>query len=201
MVQFSPSYCLLDYLCIKVITILLFFKIFIYIYLGRYNLSLPTVTCSCGKTWDVSISDLVESGYWPATVHFETLYTVDLFTTYEDLKITAPGMSRQAFVGMRTKLFGRVSTSLKQLSTTCIYLVSWSILFSLSYQSGKICGDTMQKSFLEWSYAKFEVERLSQVHQFLCPACTPSMLAVAVDGNRKLYRFKSLPGCVKFLST
>ncbi|KAM8865050.1 uncharacterized protein ACB058_006427 [Synchiropus picturatus] len=39
---------------------------------------------------------------------------------------------------------------------------------------GKICGDTMQKSFLEWSYAKCEVERLSEVDQFRCPACTPS---------------------------
>ncbi|XP_034556273.1 uncharacterized protein LOC117824805 isoform X2 [Notolabrus celidotus] len=137
---------------------------------GRYNLSLPTLSCSCGKTLSVSIGDLVESGYWQATVNFETVYEVDLFTTYEDLKITAPGMSRQAFVSMleqRTKLFGR---------------------------SGKICGDTMQKSFLEWTYAKFEVERLSQVQHFQCPACTPSMLAVAVDGNRKLYRFKSQPG-------
>ncbi|KAI9541113.1 hypothetical protein NQZ68_034218, partial [Dissostichus eleginoides] len=25
-------------------------------------------------------------------------------------------------------------------------------------RSGKICGDTLQKSFLEWTYAKFEVE-------------------------------------------
>ncbi|XP_058494830.1 uncharacterized protein LOC131465891 [Solea solea] len=137
---------------------------------GRYNLFLPSVNCSCGKTLSVTISDLVESGYWPATVNFETLYMVDLFTTYEDLKITAPGMSRQAFVSMlecRTKLFGR---------------------------SGKICGDTMQRAFLEWAYAKFEVEKLSQVQHFQCPACTPSMLAVAVDGNRKLYRFKSQPG-------
>ncbi|KAK5933254.1 hypothetical protein CgunFtcFv8_013749 [Champsocephalus gunnari] len=61
-------------------------------------------------------------------------------------------------------------------------------------RSGKICGDTLQKSFLEWTYAKFEVERLSQVQHFQCPSCTPSMLAVAVDGNRKLYRFKSQPG-------
>ncbi|ROJ66258.1 hypothetical protein DPX16_16521 [Anabarilius grahami] len=118
----------------------------------------------------VTISDLVESGYWPATVNFETLYMLDLFTTYEDLKITAPGMSRQAFVSIlecRTKLFGR---------------------------SGKICGDTMQRAFLEWAYAKFEVDKMSQVQHFQCPACTPSMLAVAVDGNRKLYRFKSQPG-------
>lgn len=137
---------------------------------GKYNLFLPSVNCSCGKTLPVTISDLVESGYWPATVNFETLYMVDLFTTYEDLKITAPGMSRQAFVSMlecRTKLFGR---------------------------SGKICGDTMQRAFLEWAYAKFEVDKLSQVQHFQCPACTPSMLAVAVDGNRKLYRFKSQPG-------
>ncbi|TKS90332.1 hypothetical protein D9C73_024464 [Collichthys lucidus] len=106
--------------------------------LGRYNFFLPSVNCSCGKTSPVTISDLVESGYWPATVNFETLYMVDLFTTYEDLKITAPGISGQAFVSMlecRTKLFGR---------------------------SGKICGDTMQRAFLEWAYAKFEVDKLSQ---------------------------------------
>ncbi|XP_040922261.1 uncharacterized protein LOC121200824 [Toxotes jaculatrix] len=134
---------------------------------GRYNLYLPSISCSCGKTWSVGISDLVESGYLPATVNFETVYAVDLFTTYEDLKITATGMSRQASVSMlehRTKLFGR---------------------------SGKICGDTMQTAFLEWTYAKFEV---CQVQHFQCPACTPSMLAVAVDGNRKLYRFKSQQG-------
>ncbi|KAM8851628.1 uncharacterized protein ACB058_010793 [Synchiropus picturatus] len=59
---------------------------------------------------------------------------------------------------------------------------------------GKICGDTMQKSFLEWSYAKCEVERLSEVDELRCPVCTPSMLAVSVDGNRKLYRFKSHSG-------
>ncbi|XP_062414077.1 uncharacterized protein LOC134122785 isoform X1 [Pungitius pungitius] len=137
---------------------------------GRYNLSLPCVSCPCGKSWSLDIGDLVDSGYWPATANFDTLYTVDLFSTFEDLKITAPGMSRQAFVSMlehRTKVFGR---------------------------SGQICGDTMQKAFLEWIYAKFEVERMSLVQHFQCPACTPSMLAVAVDGNRKLYRFKSQPG-------
>lgn len=88
---------------------------------GRYNLSLPTVTFSCGKTWDASISDRVETGFWPATVCFETLYTVDLLTTYEDLRMTVPGMSQQAFVsmlGQHTKLFSWVSTSLKQMSTS-----------------------------------------------------------------------------------
>ena len=58
----------------------------------------------------------------------------------------------------------------------------------------------MQKAFLEWTYAKFEVEKLCEVQHFQCPACTPSMLAVAVDGNRKLYRFKSQLGYVCFLT-
>ncbi|XP_024128979.1 uncharacterized protein LOC112147084 [Oryzias melastigma] len=128
---------------------------------GRYNLSLPKATCSCGKTWDAGIGDLVQSGYWPATVNFKTLYTLDLVAYYEDLKVTAPEMSRHAFVGMleqRTKVFGR---------------------------SGKICGDTMQKAFLQWSYAKVDVERLSQTNHFESPASTPSMLAVAEDGNHQ----------------
>ncbi|TKS88108.1 hypothetical protein D9C73_022232 [Collichthys lucidus] len=68
------------------------------------------------------------------------------------------------------------------------------VLHNRASMSGKICGDTMQRAFLEWAYAKFEVDKLSQVQHFQCPACTPSMLAVAVDGNRKLYRFKSQPG-------
>ncbi|KAI4799490.1 hypothetical protein KUCAC02_016866 [Chaenocephalus aceratus] len=83
---------------------------------GRYNLFLPQIKCPCGKTWSIGLGDLAESGYWPATVHVETLYAVDLFTTYEDLKIAAPGMSRQAFVSMlehRTELFGRLSTRWK----------------------------------------------------------------------------------------
>lgn len=125
--SFLPHTFFFAHLCFTVTD--LFLKNISY-FLGRYNLSLPTVGCSCGKTWEISISDLVESGYWPATAHFETLYTVDLFTTYEDLKVTAPGMSRQAFVSMldqRTTFFGRVSISLRKSSTwlnyfeTCLY--------------------------------------------------------------------------------
>ena len=70
----------------------------------------------------MDIADLVESGYWPATVNFETLYAVDLFSTFEDLKVAAPGMSRQAFVSMlehRTKVFGRVSISWYYFPTAC----------------------------------------------------------------------------------
>ncbi|KAL0172159.1 hypothetical protein M9458_032470, partial [Cirrhinus mrigala] len=51
------------------------------------------------------------------------------------------------------------------------------------------CGDTLQRSFLEFSYCAFEEDNLSCGAPFTCPACTPDMLAISVDGNRKLYRF------------
>ncbi|KAJ8387989.1 hypothetical protein AAFF_G00147800 [Aldrovandia affinis] len=38
---------------------------------------------------------------------------------------------------------------------------------------------------------RHELEKLCKVELFTCPACTPHMLAVSVDGNRKLYRFKN----------
>ncbi|KAF3856843.1 hypothetical protein F7725_017566 [Dissostichus mawsoni] len=128
----------------------------------RYNLFLPQINCTCGKTWSIGIGDLVESGYWPATVNFETLYAVDLFTTYED-------------------------------QDHCPWNVTASFCQHARTSDKALRSDMWRhtaESFLEWTYAKFEVE----VQHFQCPSCTPSMLAVAVDGNRKLYRFKSQPG-------
>ncbi|ROL52945.1 hypothetical protein DPX16_5496 [Anabarilius grahami] len=68
---------------------------------GRYNLTLPSLeTPCCGKTWAVGLSDLLKSGYWPASIHFETVYEAGLFRSFLDLKLFAPGLSRQAFLGM-----------------------------------------------------------------------------------------------------
>ncbi|XP_073799249.1 uncharacterized protein isoform X2 [Danio rerio] len=82
------------------------------------------------------------------------------------MKLTAPGMSRQSFTGLleqRTEFFGR---------------------------DGKICADAFQRSFFEWRYCQFEIDQLCGLKVFDCPACSPFMLAVSVDGNRKMYRFK-----------
>eukprot|EP00063_Salmo_salar_P096381 XP_014071216.1 PREDICTED: uncharacterized protein LOC106613464 [Salmo salar] len=92
---------------------------------GCYKLSLPDLNCSgCLRHWRVGLDKLVKSGYWPATMTYQTIFTVDLFKSFEDIKVLAPRCSRHAFVGMldeRTKHFGR---------------------------SGKICGGTFQKPFL-----------------------------------------------------
>ena len=96
---------------------------------GRYDLSLPLVTCkSCLKTWTPGLKDLQSNGYWPGNVDFQTVYSTDVFHTFEEFKVSAPGLSRQAFVKMlvdRTSNFGRVngvtpSTSAVPILDCCI---------------------------------------------------------------------------------
>ncbi|KAF1380183.1 hypothetical protein PFLUV_G00184130 [Perca fluviatilis] len=58
-------------------------------------------------------------------------------------------------------------------------------------RSGDITADSFRKSFFEWEAVRFEVDKLCLVDHFDCPACSPDMLAVSVDENRKHYRFKS----------
>lgn len=190
--------------CLHVLSVIRNFKAVVmyvsFFIIGRYNLSLPSLeTSCCGKTWAVGLSDLLRSGYWPASIHFETVYEAGLFRSFLDLKLFAPGLSRQAFLGMldrRTEYNGRVNIVIQ-----CI-LLTWCLFFKvidwLFQQSGKICEDTFQKALLEWTFAQHEVERLCGVQPFKCPACSPSMHAISVDGNRKLYRFNNAHGYVFF---
>ncbi|XP_051236827.1 uncharacterized protein LOC127352456 isoform X2 [Dicentrarchus labrax] len=135
---------------------------------GRYDLNMPELTCEgCQATWTAGLDDLIKTGYWPATLHFVTIYETDLFYTFEDMKMESPGMSFQAYLRMlekRTARFGR---------------------------TGKISSDSFQKRFFEWAAVQYEVDSTCKEEKFICPACTPAMLSVSVDGNRKHYRFKS----------
>ncbi|KAI9525227.1 hypothetical protein NQZ68_009907 [Dissostichus eleginoides] len=134
---------------------------------GRYDLHLPLYVCqTCQQQWTPDFKVLLKSGYWPASVSISTLYTLDLLSSFEELKVISPGFSRQAFAKLlehRTKCGGR---------------------------SGPVNGDALQRSFLEFSYASYEEDQLCRGAPFICPACTPEMLAVSADGNRKLYRFR-----------
>ncbi|KAK5884237.1 hypothetical protein CesoFtcFv8_018080 [Champsocephalus esox] len=134
---------------------------------GRYDLHLPKRVCNtCYYEWTPDWGDLIRSGYWPASVNGDTLYSTDVFKSFEDLKTVAPGLSRQAFLQMlerRTQHYGR---------------------------TGKIHGDVFQRSFLEYMACQYECQKMMCEEPFSCPACTPKMLAVSVDGNRKQYRFR-----------
>ncbi|XP_026119146.1 uncharacterized protein LOC113098333 [Carassius auratus] len=122
---------------------------------GRYDLYLPLVTCkSCLKSGTPEVKDLILNGYWPGTIEFQTVYTVDLFSTFEDFKVTAPGLSRQAFVRMlqsRSMRSGRVGT---------------------------ISVDCFQRSFLEWTYCRHETH--VDMKHFLEMTISPAQLAVRI---------------------
>lgn len=83
---------------------------------GRFDLNLPSVMClSCTKTWSPDLKDIIKGGYWPGTVGFQTVFHPDVFRSFEEAKLIAPGLSRQAFVKLlehRSVQFGRVSTIL-----------------------------------------------------------------------------------------
>lgn len=61
--------------------------------------------------------------------------------------------------------------------------------------------DSFLKSFFEWEAVRFEVDNICKEEPFNCPACTPDMLAVSVDGNRKHYRFKNAASYSKLCIT
>ena len=78
----------------------LLFYILLPMCLVRYDLHLPNLTCkSCPAQWTPDQNDLIRSGYWPASVN-DTMFAADLFTTFEEMKTTAPNLSRQGFLRM-----------------------------------------------------------------------------------------------------
>ncbi|XP_056611878.1 uncharacterized protein LOC130428059 isoform X4 [Triplophysa dalaica] len=114
----------------------------------------------------VSICQCGEKKYSVGKGRSITVINMKVFLSFEDLKMAAPGLSRLAFIrmlDMKTAHYGR---------------------------SGNLCGDAFYKSFLEWSICRYEVDKICGAQHFKCTACTPLMLPVAVDGNRKLHRFK-----------
>ncbi|XP_024859355.1 uncharacterized protein LOC108229750 [Kryptolebias marmoratus] len=138
---------------------------------GRYDLSMPELGCEgCEASWTCGVHDLNLTDYWPATLHFSTLYATDVLFTFEEMKMAALGLSCQAFLKMldqRTVRFDR---------------------------TGKISADSFLKSFFEWEAVRHELDKMLRKDPFKCQACTPDMLAVSVDGNRKHYRFKNAAG-------
>lgn len=80
--------------------ICVFFYLFIQFYMfpGRYDLHQLLYTCQeCQQQWTPDLKELHQSGYWPASVSTSTLFTLDLLKSFNELKVIAPGLSRQSF--------------------------------------------------------------------------------------------------------
>ncbi|XP_075328755.1 uncharacterized protein LOC142387450 [Odontesthes bonariensis] len=138
---------------------------------GPYNLCLPAVSCPhCSSKWTPGISNLMNCKYWPATANCRMLFKFDVLTSFEQMKLASPALSQQAFIRMlehRALHTGRM---------------------------GSICGDTFHRVYREFAFCNLKKEHLCLVEPFKCPACTPDMLAISADGNRKHYRFKKSKG-------
>ncbi|KAE8277874.1 hypothetical protein D5F01_LYC24086 [Larimichthys crocea] len=93
-----------------------------------------------------------------------------VLVTINEMKLASPALSQQAFLRMLEH---------RSLSTG---------------RMGSICGDTFHRAFREFAFCNFKKDDLCQVEPFKCPACTPDMLAICADGNRKHYRFKKSKG-------
>ncbi|KAK7913198.1 hypothetical protein WMY93_013409 [Mugilogobius chulae] len=136
---------------------------------GRYDLALPELQCpACGKTWSPVVEDIQRSGYWQPQHQWAngTIFDVEVFKNFREAIQVSPGFSRLAMCRTLDKLTLRHG------------------------RKGKVCSDQFYKSFIEWEVSEHEMDNICQEKTFSCPACSPDMLAVAVDGNRKLYRFQ-----------
>ena len=95
---------------------------------GRYDLSVPLLTCESYKCkWTPQIKDFILNGYWPGTIDFQTVFAIEVFSSFEDLKICAPGLSRHAFVQLlesRSVRAGRVIHILENVYRTSFLAVS-----------------------------------------------------------------------------
>ncbi|KAJ8364098.1 hypothetical protein SKAU_G00129290 [Synaphobranchus kaupii] len=72
-------------------------------------MELPEKICGCAASV-ITVTSGKQVILIGMNVNYETIYEVDIFSAFEEMKITAPGMSRQAFIKMlehRTKYFGR----------------------------------------------------------------------------------------------
>ncbi len=97
------------------LTVLKFIFKCTFLFKGRFDLHQPLHVChTCQYQWTPDLKDLLRSGYWPASVTSSILYTLDLLSSFQELKVISPGFSRQAFVKLlehRTKIGGRGSVT------------------------------------------------------------------------------------------
>ena len=72
-----------------------------------------------------------------------------------------------------------------------VNMLCYFILFCC--QIGRINPTTFRKAAAEWRYCQYELEKLQGICWLECPPCSVSQHSAHVDGNQKLYRFKSVP--------
>lgn len=137
---------------------------------GRFDLSYRCYYCTdCQKECSPWNTDcIIRAGFWPGSIaNMHYAFQQDLFMFWDLLQKWMPGSSERSFV-----------KSLEQFSA----------------QKGRvptINATSFNTSFKEWKFCQFELDSIRKKRWMSCPTCTKSQHSVHVDGNMKLYRFKS----------
>jgi hypothetical protein len=76
---------------------------------------------------------------------------------------------------------------------TCSIFTIYSIHISFHCQAGTINISTFRKAAAEWRYCQYEVDKLQEIRYIYCSPCSVSQHSAHLDGNQKLYQFRSVP--------
>ncbi|XP_043225461.1 uncharacterized protein LOC122383261 isoform X2 [Amphibalanus amphitrite] len=136
---------------------------------GRHNLCAPLWRCTvCASREHPTAEEWYSHGFFPGSpVHMKTFFLMDVFQLWRGIKFLSPGTSLRAFVQSLNRT-GR-----------------------LACRDGDINQDRFAKAYAEWSYMTFAAQKLAGWDPMICPACGPQPSCIHVDGNAKLYRYKS----------
>lgn len=136
---------------------------------GRFDLNKFVIKCSCGNSYDpFSLTNLVESGYWPGSLkQINYIFHESCFVMWGRFSKRMPGSSVSSYV-----------KSLEDISR-------------LNSRTDVISCTLFTRTYREWKYGQHELEKLMKIPIFSCPACNGKQHSCHVDGNSKLYRYKT----------
>ncbi|XP_043246029.1 uncharacterized protein LOC122393759 isoform X2 [Amphibalanus amphitrite] len=136
---------------------------------GRFDLHLPMWSCSlCNNDQEVEHVDLVRCGFYRASpVRLCTVVHEAVFITWQELRSHSPGTSLTAFVAALQELGKRYGCR------------------------GPVDLERLEKAFTEWTCVQFELQGLQGSDYMECEACGADPKCVHLDGNAKLYRYRS----------
>uniref|UniRef100_A0A7M5X014 CxC3 like cysteine cluster domain-containing protein n=2 Tax=Clytia hemisphaerica TaxID=252671 RepID=A0A7M5X014_9CNID len=137
---------------------------------GRFDLNkFERICCHCTeKSNPFQIRTLLKNGYWPVSLNYAlTVIREDCFLLWDRFSKNMPGSSLGSF--------------LKSLSDISIH----------NGRVGTINQPMFAHAFKEYQHLKFDVEQLCSLSWFECPGCGDQQHSCHVDGNNKLYRYKT----------
>ncbi|KAI2660030.1 hypothetical protein H4Q32_022624 [Labeo rohita] len=142
----------------------------------------------CVRLVPVGIPDKI-CGCSPESLRASPVKTVAAITINGQYDLSMPELSCEAC--QATWAAGVVGLNRNALLVIIVNLLVLWVKKQFDANTGKISIDSFQKMFFEWETVRYELDKICKEKPFICPACTPDMLAVSVDGNRKHYHFKN----------